>query len=169
MTADEGASWAAASAPTVVEAVLRSRHLNPGKLGLHDALMHLWMRIDGDSLASLRGLSAALGAIAIALVCAVVIEILNLDGDRVADESARERRNWIGAASAILFALDVLAIAQSRMARMYMVLMVMALGQVWFFVRAIRVGGLRNRAGVAVTSALAVAAHFSAGLVLLSE
>jgi len=169
MTADEGASWAAASAPTVVQAVLRSRRLNPGKLGLHDALMHVWMRIGGDSLASMRGLSAALGAIAIALVFAVVAEILKLDTDRGAEDSARERRDWIAAATAMVFALDVLAIAQSRIARMYMVLMVAVLAQVWFFVRAIRAGGFRNRAGLAITSALAVAAHFSAGLVLLSE
>ena len=58
----------AASAPTVGEVVRQGLELNPGKLALHDIVLHFWMLAFGDSMTSIRALSALLGTLAIALV-----------------------------------------------------------------------------------------------------
>jgi hypothetical protein len=68
MSADEGASWAAASSPTLREVLRAQTRLNPGKAGVHDLSLHLWMRAFGDSLSAMRALSAVIGTITIALV-----------------------------------------------------------------------------------------------------
>src|ERR1700674_5763090 len=54
MSADEGASWAAASAPTMREVLRAQNRLNPGKAGLHDITLYLWMRAFGDDLVAMR-------------------------------------------------------------------------------------------------------------------
>ena len=40
MSSDEGASWAAAAAPTIREVVRRQASLNAGKLAVHELAMH---------------------------------------------------------------------------------------------------------------------------------
>ena len=57
LTADEAASWYAAAAPTLVYVVRVGFVSNPGKLGLHDLALHLWILAFGDSVVSMRTLS----------------------------------------------------------------------------------------------------------------
>ncbi|MGH7839677.1 MAG: hypothetical protein ACREQC_17910, partial [Candidatus Binataceae bacterium] len=78
LSADEGASWAAAAAPSITEVLRLQARLNRGKLGLHDVALHLWMGAFGDSLVTMRALSAAAGTIAIVLVFLVALQILGL-------------------------------------------------------------------------------------------
>ncbi|HLI81995.1 MAG TPA: glycosyltransferase family 39 protein, partial [Candidatus Binataceae bacterium] len=167
MDATEALSWTAASAPNTHEVIQRALWLNPGKLGVHDAALHLWMRVFGDSLFALRGLSATLGVISILLTFVVVRELLlrGLSGS----DGTETSRNWLAATTALLVATNLPMIVQSRYARMYMVLVPAILGQVWFFLRADRIGRWWNYVGLAACSLLAIATHFTAGSVAAAE
>lgn len=170
MSADEGASWAAASAPTVGEVLRLQAQLNPGKLALHDLALHAWIGAFGDGLASMRAMSAALSTFAIVMVYLVSRELLLMSvASRAGDENHRPDADKVAALSALIFAVSSVPIGYSREARMYPVLLVAILAQVWLFLRAARSGGIKNYAGVSVFTALAVAAHFSALCVLASE
>jgi hypothetical protein len=168
MTSDEGCTWAAAAAPTASGALQLALRLNPGKLGLEDLVLHFWMRAFGDSVASLRALSAVLGTLAIVLVFAVVKELLMLDCESPGSPSHEERRA-IAALSALVFALNVIAIRHSREARMYPLMLDATLGQVWFFSRAARLGGAVNYAGAAFLAVAASAATLVAVPVFILE
>ena len=167
-TPGEAVSWVAASAPNLRAVFASALVLNPGKLGVHDLALHLWMGAFGDGLSTMRELSAGLGALSILLTFAVVRELmappLEEDTTRIDDG-----RDWIAATAALLVALNLPLIFYSRAARMYMVLVPAILAQVWFFIRAHRIGGRLNYCGTAAFSALALATHFTAGSVMVGE
>ncbi len=170
MSADEGASWAAAAAPSVADVWRLQARFNPGKLALHDLALHTWIGAFGDGLAAMRAMSAALGTVAIAMVYLVSRELMVMSmGSRAADENQRADAGRVAALTALLFALSSVPIGYSREARMYPILLVAILAQMWFLLRAARAGGIKNYVGVCVFTALAVAAHFSAACVLASE
>jgi len=75
MNGDEGASWAAASAPSPQQVVRMEQQLDPGKFALYDLMLHEWIGVFGDSPFAMRAVSAALGTIAIVLVFVVVREV----------------------------------------------------------------------------------------------
>ena len=131
-------------------------------------MLHFWMRACGDSVASLRALSAVLGTLAIVLVFAVVKELLMLDCESPGSPS-HEERQAIAALSALVFALNVIAIRHSREARMYPLMLDATLGQVWFFSRAARLGGAVNYAGAAFLAVAASAATLVAVPVFILE
>jgi uncharacterized membrane protein len=168
MTAIEAASWFAAAAPNVHEVLARALPLNPGKLGLHDVALHFWMRLYGDSMASQRALSALLGVLAIPLTFMVAREMLALATDDL-DGAHRNGRDWIAAVAALLTALNLPLIHHSREARMYPLLIAALLAQVWFFLRAYRIGGWYNYLAITSLSVIAIATHFTAGSVMLAE
>jgi len=170
MSADEGASWAAASAPNVGEVLRLQAQLNPGKLALHDLAAHAWIGAFGDGLVSMRAMSAALGTFAIVMVFLVGRELMLLSlPNRTGDSNRMRDAGAIGALSALIFAVSTVPIGYAREMRMYPVLLVAVLAQVCFFLRAARVGGIKNYVGVGVFTALALAAHFSAFCVPASE
>ena len=170
MSADEGASWAAASAATASEVLRLQAQLNAGKLALHDLALHAWINAFGDGVASMRAMSAALGTVAIALVYLVSRELLLWSQVSPEDDGGgHAEAAWVASLSALLFAVSTVPINYSRELRMYPVLLAATLTQVWFVLRAARVGGIKNYAGVTVFTALAVSAHFSALCVLASE
>ncbi|MBF6570647.1 MAG: hypothetical protein IVW54_17420 [Candidatus Binataceae bacterium] len=178
MSADEGASWAAASAPTL-RGVLRAQiHLNPGKAGLHDVMLHAWIGAWGDSLAAMRALSALAGTIAIALVFALTREMLAIGaaapGAAKADAGAGAEfsagaRDCAAACAAMLFAGSLVTIKYSREVRMYPIEIAAVLAQVLCLLRAVHRGGARNFAGVVLFTAMALAAHLTAALVMAGE
>ncbi|MGH7934523.1 MAG: hypothetical protein ACREQN_15365, partial [Candidatus Binataceae bacterium] len=175
MSADEGASWAAAAAPSVGEVLLRHSRLNPATLGLDDAALHGWMREFGDGLAEMRALSASAGTLAILLVFAVTRELLQLDGagalaagtqdadatnGKIGDDNfVRAEYDLVAAVAALVFAVNLVTIKYSREARMYPLLLLALLVQFTCFVRATRRGGLANYAGAAIFTAIAIALH----------
>src|SRR5690242_6251549 len=168
MDVDEGASWAGASLPTLGAVVAAERRIDPGKLALYDLMLHEWIGAFGDGLRALRAMSAVLGTIAIVLVFVAVREACRdrRDSDDAAAVAVGE---LAGAVAALAVATNLTLVISDRTARMYSLTLAAELSQVILFLRAQRRGGLRNYAGVACFSAVAVAANFSALFLLLAE
>ncbi|HEY2525020.1 MAG TPA: hypothetical protein VGI29_08170 [Candidatus Binataceae bacterium] len=165
LSADEGASWAAASAADIGAAVAMEHHLDPGKLPLYDVMLHGWVRIFGDSVPAMRAMSAALGTIAILLVFAAVREVCRSLGG----QSGAEIGDLAGALAALAYAVNFMMVASDRTARMYPVAMDAELAQIFFVVRAQRRGGGLDYAGAAIFTAALVAANFTTSFLLLAE
>ena len=192
MSADEGASWAAASAPSAAEVIARQPALNPGELPIHDLMLHGWIGLFGESIVAMRALSALLGVVSIALVFFVTLELFASDtspvisrerriesqSDSIGEGSVRYRYapelssdevGIIAATAALIFAVNLVTIKYSREARMYPLMLAAILAQVGMFFRALRVGGLANYVAAAILTAIAIASNFSAMLVPATE
>jgi mannosyltransferase len=168
MSADEGASWATASAPSVAEVIARQPALNPGELPIHDLMLHVWIGLFGESIAAMRAMSALLGVVSIALVYFVSRELFASESAPESQLSSDDVR-MIAALAALIFAVNLVTIKYSREARMYPVMLAAILAQVGMFLRALRVGSLANYVAVAFLTALAIGANFSALLVPATE
>jgi 4-amino-4-deoxy-L-arabinose transferase-like glycosyltransferase len=170
MSADEGASWAAAAAPSVHAVLLAQSTLNPGKAGLHDLALHLWMRAFGDGLAAMRTLSAAIGTLAILLVFGAARELFAMSIDTaVGTPPDADRREHAAAIAALIFAVNLVTIKYSREVRMYPIVIAAVVAQTWCFFRAMRRGCFAASAGVAIFTAIAIAAHVMAALAFTGE
>lgn len=171
MSPDEGASWGAASAPDLSQVIARQAELNPGKLPIHDLMLHGWIAIFGGSLIAIRAMSAALGTLAILLVYFVARELFLMTATRDDADTAlvRDDLRLIAAVSAMVFAVSLVSIKYSREARMYPVMLAATLAQVAFFLRAIRLGALPDYFAVALLTAIAVGSNFSALLIPVME
>ena len=168
MSADEGASWGAASAPTVAEVVARQQALNLGKLPIHDLMLHGWINIFGSSLPAMRAMSGALGVISILLVYLVAIEMFS--SDESAEQTLdRDQIKLVAALSAIVFAVSLIAIKYAREARMYPLMLAVVLTQVGMFLHSLRRGSLVNYFLLAILTTFAVGSHFSAVLMPATE
>ncbi len=163
LSPDEGASWAAASAPTAAEVIARQPSLNPGELPIHDLMLHGWIALFGSSVAAMRSLSAGFGVISILLVYLLVCELFERG------TLGRDEVRIVAGLSALVFAVNLVTIKYSREARMYPLMLAAIVAQVTMFLRALRIGGLANYAAVAVLTALAVASNFTAALIPASE
>jgi len=153
----EAAAWTAAAAPDLRSVFLASNQLDPGKAGIYDLVLHLWIAAFGDAVGPMRSLSALLGTFAIALIFFAVREIFLVFADK---RSAPIAWNAAGFA-ALLYACNWQMITIERTARMYPLMLVAVFGQLWAFARAHR----DRSAGVIVIAALctdlAVAANFT--------
>ena len=163
MTADEGATWAAAAAP--VESLLRLQpQLDAGKLAVYDLLLHFWMNLFGDGLLAMRSFSVAADTASILLMYVVVREIsLVLGGWELT------RAQLAGAFAAFLFATNVEFVQSARTARMYPLMTAAALAQIFFFVRVQHEGRILNCVLTAIFLALAISVNFTAAWLLVSE
>lgn len=168
LTADEAPSWLAASAPTVHEAIHQGLQLNPGKLAVHDLILHFWMLVFGDGVTSIRALSAVLGTLAIVLVFGLTRELFASEEDTAASPFAADS-SAIAALSSFVFAINIVAIRYSQEGRMYELMLDATLIQLWFFLRGVRRGRLWNYVGTALFTILAGATAFVADLVFLTE
>ena len=170
MSADEGASWAAASAPTIRAVLDAQRILNPGKAGLHDLALHLWVHAFGDQLFAMRALSATVGVLAILLVFGAARELLTASIESVTDESPGPVEcNGAAAMAALIFAVNLVAIKYSREVRMYPMVIAAVVAQTGCFFCAMRKGGTIAYAGVTIFTALALAAHIMAVLAFTGD
>jgi len=166
MSGDEGASWAAASAPSVRQVVAAEQRLDPGKLALYDLLLHGWIGIFGDSVFAMRAMSATLGTIAIVLVFVAVREVCcSLQEDR----STASKGELAGAFAALLYAFNLQMVVSDRTMRMYPLVMAAELLQITFFCRAQRSGSLANYVGVAIFTAVMIAANFTSTFLIIAE
>lgn len=165
LNADEGASWAAASAPGVNEVVAMEHQLDPGKLPLYDLLLHGWIRVFGDGVTAMRGMSALLGTIAIVLVFAAVREVCRSLGG----EAGAAVGDLTGGFAALIYAINFIMVTSDRTLRMYPLAMSAELLQIFFLVRSQRRGGWLNYAGAAIFTATMIAANFTACFLLLAE
>jgi hypothetical protein len=170
MSADEGASWAAAAAPTLRAVLHAQSGLNPGKAGLHDLALHLWMRAFGQSLFAMRALSATIGTLAILTVFGVARELFAASIESTAGESpGADQRNDAAAIAALVFAVNLVTIKYSREVRMYPIVIAAVVVQTWCFFRALRCGELAAYAGVAIFTAIALATHSTAVVAFTGE
>ena len=168
MSADEGASWAAASAPTAAEVIARQPALNPGELPIHDLMLHGWIALFGSSVAAMRAMSAALGVVSILLVYLVSCELFASGSERESALASDDVRIVAGL-GALVFAVNLVTIKYSREARMYPLMLAAILTQVAMFIRVLRGGGIANYAAVVVLTAIAIASNFAAVLVPATE
>jgi hypothetical protein len=181
MSADEGASWAAAAAPNLAEVVRIQAVLNPGKLAVYEVVLHGWMILFGDGLAAMRALSATLDTLSIVVVFGLVRELLtppiSVRSSTPQSESesassggiASAEAETVAALGALFFAVSLVTIKYARELRMYPLALLIVLLQVWFFIRAVRRGSRFDLVPLAVLTALAVAAHFSAAFMIVTE
>ncbi len=170
ITGDEVASWRIAGAPTLSGVMVRNRAVNPGTLGLNELILHPWMLMFGDSEAAMRSLSALFGTVAIALVFFVAYELLMLPTDAGDGFEANAPAIEITAAlSALITAISLVMINYSRESRMYALTLGLVIAQTGFFLRAMRRGGWPNFVALAVLTALALAASFTAAFAYAAE
>jgi hypothetical protein len=168
MNGDEGASWAAASAPTVRQVARIERYSDPGKFALYDVVLHEWIAVFGDSLFAMRAMSATLGVIAIFLLFVAVREIWRSLASEP-DSAATSTGELAGAFAALLYATNLDMVLSDRTMRMYPLMMCADLLQIIFFVRAQRRGGILNYAGVAIFTAAMFAANFTSVFLIAAE
>ncbi|MGA7763109.1 MAG: hypothetical protein WCA59_15300 [Candidatus Binataceae bacterium] len=168
MSGDEGASWAAASAPSAEQVAKLERRLDPGKLALYDMMLHRWIGIFGDSLFAMRAMSAALGTIAIVLVFVAVREICHSLADDV-DGPISPVGELAGAFAALLYATSLEMVLSDRTVRMYPLVMCAELLQITFFIRAQRRGGILNYFGIAIFTGLMIACNFTSTFLMVAE
>jgi mannosyltransferase len=169
LSPDEGASWGAASAPSLSAVIARQALLNPGKLAVHDLVLHAWIGLFGASVSAMRSLSALLSTISILLAYFVARELLIDSGDSERAPPSDDAAMLIAATTALIFAVSLVVVKYSREARMYPLMLAAILAQVTLFLRGLRRGGITNLIGVAIFTALAIATHFSAILIPATE
>ncbi len=170
LSGDEALSWAAASAPTIAQMVAIQHQINSGKLAFHELLLREWMRGFGRGEAAMRALSVAFGLLSLWLVYLLTAEWVAPSRDIAgAEPRAGPDPRAVAALCVLMCAASVPILKVSREVRMYSLMFAMLLAQMYFLLRAWRRGGLRNYAGVALFTAGAVAANFTASLVMASE
>ena len=175
MSADEGASWAAAAAPSLSEVIHIQAALNPGKLAVYELLLHGWIGIFGDGLAAMRSLSALLDTLSIVAVFALTREML---GERTSEVEGY-RGQVIGfalgqvevaaAVASMFFAVNLVTIKYARELRMYPLVLLAVLLQVWLFWRARQKPTLARLLPLALLTALALSIHFTASFMIVAE
>jgi 4-amino-4-deoxy-L-arabinose transferase-like glycosyltransferase len=111
--ASEAYSALAASQPTVAQVAHSALSLDPGKPVLYHLLLHWFCGWFGMSETSLRALSVCFGIASVWLVFALARELFGFE---------------VGIAAAILWAFNPLAVIFARWARMYSMLVALALG-----------------------------------------
>src|SRR6185437_7918351 len=129
----------------------------------------------GDGLGAMRALSALLDTFSIVVVFALVGEVLGARIRAPHDHGVEPRGLPVGeaamvaAVAALFFAVNLVSIKYARELRMYPLALLIVLLQVWFFIRAVWRGSRFDLAPLAVLTALAVAAHFSAAFMVVAE
>ena len=131
LTSDEAFSWRLIGYP--VKEMLRRAALD-----VHPPLYYLaldgWVAALGTSPAALRGLSAFLGVLAVAMAYAVCLEASALD-----DHGGSPVRARMGALlAATLVAVQPASVAHGRNARMYALAVLLAAVTSWLLLRAVR-------------------------------
>jgi mannosyltransferase len=169
LSIDESLSWAEAAGRSVSE-VLRMQHqLDSGKFPIYELAQHGCMRIFGESEAAMRALPALIGSLSIVLVFVLGVEVMLAITPAQPEGADTDHIHMVAAVGALIFAAGLPSVEIAREARMYSMMQAWILAQVIFLLRAQRLGGLANYAGLAIFSAIAVATNFTAGLVIAAE
>jgi mannosyltransferase len=169
MSADEGATWAAADASSIGEVVELQQTHNPGKLPLHDLMLHGWIAIFGDSLFALRSLSAIFGLLTILLMFPLTREILRIPTDSQSGGFSDADADLVAALSALICAISLVTVKYDREARMYGALLTLTMAQLWFFLRALRRVSLTDCVVLALFTSALIAINPVTLLILFIE
>lgn len=169
MSADEGATWAAADAPSIGDVFALQRTHNPGKLPLHDLMLHGWIALFGDGLAAMRSLSVLFGLATIVLMVPLTREIFRsrFEGDAAA--FTPPEIDWIATIAAAICAVSLIAIKYDRDARMYAPMLALTLAHLWYFLRSLRHRSLIDYVVLALLTSALVAINPVTLLVLVVE
>jgi 4-amino-4-deoxy-L-arabinose transferase-like glycosyltransferase len=164
MSADEGATWAAADAPSISELVAIQQTHNAGKLPVHDLMLYGWIAIFGDGLFAMRSFSALFGVVTIFLMFPVTRELFRIS-DRDASLSSDDI-DLIAALSALICAVSIVTIKYDREARMYGLLLALAVAQAWIFLRTLRRQSMIDHIALAILTTIVLAVNLiTAGLI----
>jgi len=177
MSADEGASWAAARAPSISKVLEIQPRLNPGKFAAHELVLHGWNRLFGDSLTAMRSLSALAGTLGVIATFILTQELLALkqvvpNGPRENVAQARPgapSSRLAGAIAALLFAVNLVFIKYAQEARMYSVALLFGLIQIASFLRSTHRPSPAALLITSVFTSLAIACTFTMLLILVPE
>ncbi len=176
LSADEGASWAAASASSVGKVLQLQPRLNPGKFAVHEVALHGWIRLFGDGLPAMRTLSALAGMLGIIAVFFLARDLFGLSQEQAGEVNEKVLRGKAGTPShllpafvAVLFAVNLVFIKYAQEARMYSVALLCGLLQVEFFLRSVRRPATAALLLTALFTALAIASTFTMSLILAPE
>jgi hypothetical protein len=155
----EAAAWTAAAAADLRTVYAVSQQMDPGKSGIYDLLLHLWMSAAGDSVGAMRALSAICGTLTILMVFLAVRELIRTLGDPPDDAAAA----LAGALAALLFATNLRMVTTDRTARMYALMLTAVFAQIWCFARVHRRDEARGWTllGGALCTDIAVASNFT--------
>lgn len=123
-------------------------------MGLYYALLHVWVRLFGDTDTSLRAMSVLLGGLAVPIVAVL--------GRRLCGRAS-------GLAAGLFLALAPFFVHYEQTARSYALLVTLIALSSYFFVVEIERPSRRSRVGYVLASALAVYAHYVAGFVLVLQ
>ena len=158
MNRGEAAAWTAAVAPDLRSVFVASKALDPGKSGLYDLVLHLWIAQVGDQVGPMRSLSAFCGTLSIILLFLAVRAIM-----RSFDDPPDEALALMAAAfAALLYACNLRMITTDRIARMYPLMLTAIFAQLWCFARAHRQKSVATIVGAAILTDVAVACNFTA-------
>jgi mannosyltransferase len=138
MSADEGATWAAADAGSFREVIALQQTHNPGKLPLHDLMLHIWITLFGDDLLAMRSLSALFGLATILLMVPLTRELFRIRTKGEGAGFSRSDIDMIGALGALICAVSLITIKYDRDARMYAPMLAVAIAHLWVFLRGLR-------------------------------
>ena len=169
MSADEGATWAAADAPSIREVVALQQTHNPGKLALHDLMLHGWIAIFGDGLFAMRSLSALFGLVTIILMVPLTRELFRIGFEGDGRSFRQSDIDLIAALGALTCAISLVTIKYEREARMYGVVLALAMAHLWFFLRALRLQALGDYVGLALLTSVLIAVNPVTLLMLVVE
>ena len=168
LSIDESLSWAESSRRNVARVLYVQHRLDSGKFPIYEIAQHGWMLLFGETEAAMRALPALIGSLSIVLVFALGIEVM-LAITPAQPEGRDTDTYMVAAVGALIFAVGLPSVEIAREARMYSMMQAWILAQVIFLIRAQRLGGLVNYAGLTIFSAIAVATNFTAGLVIAAE
>lgn len=159
MSADEGATWAAADASSIHEVIAIQQTHNAGKLPLHDLILHGWIAMFGDGLFAMRSLSALFGLATVLLMIPLTREIflIKAAGDQPFADSDID---MIAALSALICAVSLVTIKYDRELRMYGLLLALAMTHLWVFLRALRLQSIVNYTILAILTSAMLATNF---------
>ena len=169
MSADEGATWAAAHAPSIREVVMLQQTHNAGKLPLHDLLLHGWIILFGDGVGAMRSLSALFGLISVAMMVPATREILHIDAFSGPARLSDIDIEMISAIAALICAVSVVTIKYDREARMYGLLLAIAVAHVWSFLRTLRAASIYDCAALTLLTCALVAVNLVTASLLAIE
>jgi mannosyltransferase len=169
LSIDESLSWAESSRRNV-DRILHVQHrLDSGKFPIYEIAQHGWTSMFGDSEAAMRALPALIGSLSIVLVFILGVELMLAVSEDDGRHTTHQSVYIVAGLCALLFAVGLPSVEIARQARMYSMMQGWVLAQVIFLLRARRLGGLANYAGLTIFSAIAVATNFIAGLVIAAE
>jgi len=142
-------NWSLLSVPQLVQTTAQDVHPP-----LYYFLLHYWMMIFGTSEFGVRLLSAFFGILAIPMIYAVGRQLFNKE---------------VGLIAALIFSLSLFNITYSQEARMYSLMVLLALLSMYFFWRFLQQGNLVSSVGYVLSTTLLVWTHNFSWFVVIAQ